>query len=110
MKRKVFITVLLLSSIFVFSSIASAAWYVVTVDGAGIDAKTGATLVRLTYVSNISGSDQWAGPRWFIASGDNAKAILAVGLTCVSTGNQATAELLDVAEFQSIAGLYMNGQ
>ena len=92
MKRKLLITILLLSSIFVFSSIASAAWYVVTVNEAGIDGATGATFVRLTYVSGSNPT--WTDQRWYVATGNNANAILAVALTCVSTGYQATAQSL----------------
>ena len=108
MKRKLFIIILLLSSIFVFSSIASAAFYVVTVNEAGIDGTTGMTFVRLTYVNGPN--PVWADQRWFVATGDNAKAILAVALTCVSTGNQATAQIPDVTQWTSIAGLFMKGQ
>ena len=110
MKRKLLITVLLLSSIFVFSSIASAGWYEVTVNEAGIDTTTGATFVNLTYVSVVSGSGSWPGDRWFSATGENAKALLAVGLSCVSIGSNATANLPVLTEWSTVSGLFMKGQ
>ena len=108
MKRKLLVTVLLVISIFAVSSIASAAWYVVTVNEAGIDPTTGMTFVSLTYVSGPSPT--WTGPRWYIASGDNAKAMLAVGLTALSTGNTATVSLDDVTEWSVVSGLFMRNQ
>ena len=105
MKRKLLFTVLLLSSIFVFSSIASAAWYVVTVNQAGIDATTGGAFVQLTYVSGPSPT--WTGARWYIASGDNAKAVLAVGLSALSLTSQCTVSLDSVDEWSVLSGFFM---
>jgi hypothetical protein len=108
MKRKLLIAVLLVCAVFAFSSIASAAWYVVTVNEAGIDPTTGITFVNLTYVSGPSPT--WTGPRWYIASGENAKAMLAVGLSAVSMGAQATVSLDSVDEWSTVSGLFMKGQ
>ena len=108
MKRKLLVAALLLISIFAFSSIASAAWYVVSVNEAGIDPTTGTAFVSLTYVSGPSPT--WTGPRWYIASGSEAKALLAVGLSAISTGNTATASIDDVTEWTVISGLFMRNQ
>ena len=108
MKRKLLMGVLLISSIFVFSSVASAAWYVVTVNEAGIDPTTGSTFVNLTYVSGPEPT--WTGARWFSATGDNAKAMLAVGLSAVSMGAQCTVSLDSVVEYSWVYGLFMNAQ
>ena len=108
MKRKLLIGVLLISSIFVFSSVASAGWYVVTVNEAGIDPTTGATFVNLTYVSGPEPT--WTGARWYVATGDNAKAMLAVGLSAVSMGAQCTVSLDDVTEWSAVSGLFMRAQ
>ncbi len=98
----------MVSSIFVFGSIASAAWYEVTVNEAGIDPTTGVTFVSLSYVSGPAPT--WTGARWYIASGDNAKAMLAVGLSAVSAGAKATVSLNDVTEWSTVSGLFMKGQ
>jgi len=108
MKKRILITVLLVSSIFVFSSIASAAWYEVTINEAGIDPTTGVTFVKLTYVSGPAPT--WTGARWYIASGENAKAMLAVGLSAISVGANATASLSDVSEWSVVSGLFMKSQ
>ena len=108
MKRRLLIAVLVLSAVFAFSSIASAAWYVVTVNEAGIDPTTGTTFVNLTYVSGPAPS--WAGPRWYIASGENAKAMLAVGLSAISMGANCTVSLDNVNEWSTVSGLFMKGQ
>ena len=108
MKRKLLIGVLLISSIFVFSSVASAAWYVVTVNEAGIDPASGATFVNLTYVNGPEPT--WTGGRWYIATGDNAKAMLAVGLSAVSMGAQCTVSLGSVDQWSVVSGLFMRAQ
>jgi hypothetical protein len=108
MKKKLLIVVLILGAVFAFSSIASAAWYEVTVNEAGIDPTTGITFVNLTYVSGPSPT--WTGGRWYIATGENAKAMLAVGLSAVSMGAKATASLDSVEEWATVSGLFMKGQ
>ena len=108
MKRKLLIGVLLISSIFVFSSVASAGWYVVTISEAGINPTTGATFVNLTYVRGPEPT--WTGKRWFIATGENAKAMLAVGLSAVSMGAQCIVSLDSVTAYSVVSGLFMRAQ
>ena len=108
MKRKLLIIVLVLSSIFVLSTVASAAWYVASVNETGINPVNGVTFVKLTYVSGPSPT--WIGAKWFIASGTNAKAMLAVGLSALSTGNTVSVSLESVAEWSTCSGLFMRSQ
>ena len=108
MKRKLLIGVLLISSIFVLSSVASAAWYVVTVNEAGINPTTGATFVNLTYVSGPEPT--WTGGRWYVATGENAKAMLAVGLSAVSMGAKCSVDLDSVTAYSVCDGLFMRAQ
>jgi hypothetical protein len=107
MKRKMFIIALLLSSIFVLSSVASAGWFAVTVNQAGIDATTGAGFVQLTYVS---GPGSWTGARWFVASSANAKTVLAVGLSAISINSQCTVRLDSTNEWSVLTGFFMKAQ
>ena len=108
MKRKLIITVLVLGSIFILTSVASAAWYVASVNETGIDPITGTTYVSLTYVSGPSPT--WTGARWYIATGSNAKAMLAVALSALSSGNTVTVSLDDVTEWAACSGLFMRNQ
>jgi hypothetical protein len=107
-KTKSIMLAILIVSMLVFSSAASAAWYVVTVNESGIDPTTGVTFVSLTYVSGPEPT--WAGPRWYTASGDNANALLAVGLSAISMGNTCTASLDDVTEWSVVSGFFMRNQ
>ena len=107
--KKIFVIVaLLLVSVFAFHSAASAAWYQATVSQTGIDPTTGTGFVKLTYVSGPAPT--WTGARWYTATGANAKAMLAVGLTAISTGNKVTVSLDNVAEWSPCSGLFMQDQ
>jgi hypothetical protein len=107
MKRKLLIIVLLLSSIFVLSTVASAAWYTATVNETGINPVDGTVFVKLTCAD---ASPAWTGGLWFIATGTNAKAMLAVGLSALSTGNTVTVSLDNVAEWSTCSGLFMRSE
>ena len=108
MKKSLIIVALLFVSMFVFHSAASAAWYEATVSEAGIDPISGVTFVRLTYVSGPSPA--WTGALWYTASGENGKAMLAVGLTAISIGNNVTVSLANVAEWSLLSGLFMKSE
>ncbi len=105
--KKIFVIVaLLFVAVFAFHSAASAAWYQATVSETGIDPVTGVTFVKLTCVAGCPGSG-WSTAQWYTASGENAKAMMAVALTAISTGYKVTVSLDNVAEWSTCNGLFM---
>jgi curli biogenesis system outer membrane secretion channel CsgG len=83
---------------------ATMAWYTVTINYTGVNT----TDANVVYINATSQSGGWTGSRWFIATGSEAKAVLATALSAWSMGASVILVLDDagLAEWSPCYGIF----
>lgn len=100
MKRKTIIAIILILAFLAIpiSNLSAGTWYKATVNGTGIHSSSDVVWVNLS-------SDSWQGRLWFVISGTNKKAVLAVALTAISMDRAVTVELSSTDQWSVITGM-----
>ena len=89
--------------IFISSSVSAQSYHYCSVVGIGMGPSGSTVSIALDELSNQS----WTGARWFIITGNNSKAVLAIALSAQISGSKVTVALASTSQWTSLTALYI---
>ena len=104
--KKMILIMVLMCGLVILTGEAQAAmqWYTTTINYTGVNTAP----PDVVYINATSSDGSWVGPRWFVATGSEAKAVLATALTAWSMGAPVilVLENTDIDEWSPCYGIF----